>query len=102
LKDGNKGVYGCPEHVSVKCLRHRGNLPLLTELQRDMFSVTCLLGASSCGSVLFHAGEGVQVYDKYIEDAERTGDQELAEFFREIRDEDTQRTQKAKSLLSQR
>ena len=26
-------------------------------------------------SVLYHAGEGGQVYDKYIEDAEREGDQ---------------------------
>ena len=53
-------------------------------------------------SVLHHAGEGGQVYDKYIEDAERDGDQELVEFFQEVRDEDARRAQKAKSLLGQR
>ena len=53
-------------------------------------------------SVLFHAAEGGQVYDKYIEDAERTGDEELSQFFREVRDEDARRAQRAKSLLDQR
>lgn len=53
-------------------------------------------------SVLFHAAEGGQVYDKYIDDAERTGDQELVEFFREVRDQDARRAQQAKSLLGQR
>jgi hypothetical protein len=53
-------------------------------------------------SVLFHAAEGSQVYDKYIEDTERTGDQELVEFFREVRDEDARRSQRTKSLLDQR
>lgn len=53
-------------------------------------------------SVLYHAGQGGQVYDRYIEDADREGDQELAEFFREVRDEDARRAQKAKSLLGQR
>ncbi|MDQ4001753.1 MAG: hypothetical protein M3283_12290 [Actinomycetota bacterium] len=53
-------------------------------------------------SVLYHAAEGGQVYDKYVEDAERTGDQELVEFFREVRDEDAKRAQRAKSLLGQR
>lgn len=53
-------------------------------------------------SVLYHAGEGGQVYDKYIEDAERENDNELADFFREVRDEDARRAQRAKSLLGQR
>ena len=53
-------------------------------------------------SVLYHAGEGGQVYDKYIDDAEQSGDQELAEFFHEVRDEDANRAQKAKSLLEKR
>lgn len=53
-------------------------------------------------SVLFHAAEGGQVYDKYIEDAEREGDQELVEFFREVRDQDAERAQKAKSLMGTR
>jgi hypothetical protein len=53
-------------------------------------------------SVLYHAAKGGQVYDKYLEDAERTDDQELAQFFREVRDEDARRAQRAKSLLDQR
>lgn len=58
--------------------------------------------AYNLASVLYHAAEGGQVYDKYIDDAERTGDQELVEFFREVRDEDARRSQRAKSLLDQR
>ncbi len=56
--------------------------------------------AYNLSSVLFHAAEGGQVYDKYIEDAERSGDEELTQFFREVRDEDARRAQRAKSLLS--
>jgi rubrerythrin len=54
------------------------------------------------GSVFYHAAEGGQVYHKYIEDAEREGDQELVEFFREVQDQDAKRAQKAKELLSKR
>jgi rubrerythrin len=53
-------------------------------------------------SVFYHAAEGGQVYTKYIQDAEREGDTELVEFFREVRDQDAQRAQKAKSLLGRR
>ena len=53
-------------------------------------------------SVFYHAAKGGQVYDKYIEDAEKEGDHELVEFFREARDQDAERAQKAKSLLGRR
>lgn len=53
-------------------------------------------------SVLFHAAEGGQNYSKYIEDADREGDQELADFFREVQSQDADRAQRAKSLLGQR
>ena len=33
-------------------------------------------------SVFYHAAQGGTVYAKYIEDAERQGDQELVDFFR--------------------
>src|SRR5919202_312293 len=46
-------------------------------------------------SVLFHALEGGASYDTYIEDAAREGDQELAEFFRQVRDEDSNRGDRA-------
>ncbi len=50
-------------------------------------------------SVLYHALEGGSTYDKYVEDAERDGDQELADFFREVQQQDAER---AKSLLDSR
>lgn len=53
-------------------------------------------------SVFYHAAEGGQVYSKYIEDAEREGDQELVEFFRKVQEQDAERAQKAKSLLGAR
>ena len=53
-------------------------------------------------SVLFHALEGGASYDTYIEDAEREGDQELAEFFRRVRDEDSIRSDEAQMLLAAR
>ena len=53
-------------------------------------------------SVLYHALEGGATYEKYIQDAENEGDQELADFFRQVQQEDAQRAQQAKSLLDQR
>jgi rubrerythrin len=53
-------------------------------------------------SVFYHAAEGGQVYAKYIEDAEREGDQELVDFFREVQEQDAHRAQEAKSLLRKR
>lgn len=53
-------------------------------------------------SVLFHALEGGASYDTYIEDAERAGDQELASFFRQVRDEDSTRAEEARRLLAER
>jgi hypothetical protein len=54
------------------------------------------------GSVFYHAAHGGEVYAKYIEDAEREGDQELADFFREVQRQDAERAQRAKSLLARR
>jgi rubrerythrin len=53
-------------------------------------------------SVFYHAAQGGQVYAKYIEDAEQEGDQELADFFRQVQQEDSQRAQNAKDLLGKR
>ena len=53
-------------------------------------------------SVFYHAAEGGQVYDKYIQDAEREGDTELVEFLKEVQEQDAERAQKAKSLLGRR
>ncbi|MDQ3965890.1 MAG: hypothetical protein M3246_05475 [Actinomycetota bacterium] len=53
-------------------------------------------------SVLFHALEGGASYDQYIQDAEEEGDQELADFFRRVRDEDSSRADEAQRLLAER
>ena len=55
-------------------------------------------------SVLFHTLEGgaSYSYDTYIDDAEREGDEELAEFFRRVRDEDRKRADEAQRLLAER
>jgi rubrerythrin len=53
-------------------------------------------------SVLYHALEGGELYDKYISDAEQTGDDDLAGFFREVQQEERQRAERAKKLLAER
>ena len=53
-------------------------------------------------SVFYHAAQGGTVYAKYIEDAEQEGDQELADFFRQVQEEDARRAQRAKELLDAR
>jgi hypothetical protein len=53
-------------------------------------------------SVLFHALEGGASYDQYIQDAEEAGDEELADFFRRVRDEDSMRADEAQMLIAER
>jgi hypothetical protein len=53
-------------------------------------------------SVLFHALQGGTSYDQYIHDAEEARDQELADFFRRVRDEDGERADEAQLLLAER
>ena len=53
-------------------------------------------------SVLYHTLQAGASYDQYIRDAEEAGDQELAEFFRVLRDEDSRRADYAQELLAQR
>ena len=51
-------------------------------------------------SVLYHALQGAETYDQYIKDAEQGGNQELAQFFREVQQQNKQRADKAKQLLA--
>ena len=53
-------------------------------------------------SVLYHALQGGEAYDQYISDAEAAGDDELAQFFRDVQNEERQRAERAKSLLGSR
>ena len=53
-------------------------------------------------SVLYHALEGAATYDRYIQDAQQQGDQELTQFFQQVKQEDNNRAQKALQLLATR
>lgn len=48
-------------------------------------------------SVLYHALQGAQTYDKYVQDA--GSNEELAQFFRTAKQQDEQRAQEALQLL---
>ena len=51
-------------------------------------------------SVLYHALQGAENYEKYANDA--GSDQELANFFREVQQQEQQRADRAKQLLASR
>lgn len=51
-------------------------------------------------SVLYHALQGAETYEKYATDA--GGDQDLASFFREVQQQEKQRADRAKQLLATR
>jgi rubrerythrin len=53
-------------------------------------------------SVLYHTLQAGETYDRYIRDAEQGGDSELAQFFRDCQQQDTQRADRAKELLHKR
>ncbi len=51
-------------------------------------------------SVLYHALQGAENYEKYANDA--GSDQDVANFFREIQQQEKQRADRAKQLLATR
>lgn len=53
-------------------------------------------------SVIYHALQGAQTYQKYEGDAKESGDQELASFFSEAQQMNWQIADRAKSLLGNR
>jgi hypothetical protein len=53
-------------------------------------------------SVMYHALQGVETYDKYLADAEQRGDDELAAFFRDVQEHNRVDAHRAKGLLRQR
>lgn len=50
-------------------------------------------------SVLYHSLQGAETYEFFESDAEEAGDQELVTFFREVREEEQRRADRAKALL---
>lgn len=53
-------------------------------------------------SVLYHALQGGDTCATYLQDAEHAGDQELAQFFREVQGTYRQLADRSKTLLRQR
>jgi hypothetical protein len=53
-------------------------------------------------SVLYHALQGADTCATYLQDAEQAGDQELAQFFREVQGTYRQLGEQSKTLLRQR
>ena len=53
-------------------------------------------------SILYHALQGAETYEQYIADAQEGGDQDLAQFFSDIKEENKRRADRAKQLLSRR
>jgi hypothetical protein len=53
-------------------------------------------------SVLYHALQGAETSEQYIDDAERAGDEELVRFFEQCREQDSERASRAKALLAAR
>ncbi len=53
-------------------------------------------------SILYHALQGAEIYGKYAEDAEQSGDLEFKEFFLEIKEEEKRRADRVKELLAKR
>ncbi len=53
-------------------------------------------------SILYHALQAAETHDQYIRDAEESGDRDLAAFFREVKEENTRRADRAKKLLARR
>jgi hypothetical protein len=53
-------------------------------------------------SILYHALQGAETYEQYIADAQEDGDQDLAQFFSDIKEENKRRADRAKQLLGRR
>jgi hypothetical protein len=53
-------------------------------------------------SVIYHALQGAETYDRYIADAEERGDGELADFFRDVQERNCDIADRAKALLRDR
>ena len=50
-------------------------------------------------SVVYHALQGAETYNQYIQDAQQSGQQELVQFFRDAQQEDRQRAERGRQLL---
>ena len=53
-------------------------------------------------SVLYHALQGGETSQMYVDDARKAGDEELAAFFEQVQTEDRNRAQRGQQLLAAR
>jgi rubrerythrin len=53
-------------------------------------------------SVLYHALQGAETYDRYVADAEANGDKALADFFRDVQEKERVIADRGKRLLHER
>jgi hypothetical protein len=53
-------------------------------------------------SVMYHALQGAETYERYITDARERGDSELADFFRDVQERNCEIADRAKALLASR
>jgi hypothetical protein len=53
-------------------------------------------------SIAYHALQGAETYEQYIRDAEGRGDQEVADFFRDVQDREIDIADRAKQLMQPR
>lgn len=53
-------------------------------------------------SVVYHTLQGAETCMQYLSDAEKSGDEEVARFLREVLEEDRRRAERGKALLAQR
>jgi len=51
-------------------------------------------------STIYHTLQGAETQAMYIADAEQTGDQELIQFFRDLKEENQRRAERGKQLLA--
>lgn len=71
-------------------------------MQRDQTNTGVANTHYNLVSVMYHALNGAQTYEHYARDAEQSGDNELAQFFRQAQQHDSQRAQMAMQLLMAR
>ena len=53
-------------------------------------------------SVMYHALQGAENYSLYANDAEQAGEKDLAQFFREVMEDERKRADRAKVFLARR
>ena len=53
-------------------------------------------------SVIYHASQGFETCQQYLEDAEKEGDRDAAQFFSEVREQNQKLVEKGRDLLKKR